>query len=211
MKRYCLVIGLAFLAAFASDSWGQSKQPPPSKSSTQPTQSDERGTDKVPLTVKVLPATDAKEQAEKAERDGQEKAILDRKLAFETQRIADYTDRLAWFTVMLFCVALGNGFPDPIDPTITRGRNFPVGVVVTGGRPFNLNFNISAAVNLTELNFVHHTGRSFFLGYVRFRDILGNNYITGFCALYDFIGERFVLMGDEQYNYTRQETPPFVG
>ena len=106
MRFRCLAIALALLAAFTSDSWGQSKQPPPSKQTTQPPATDQRGTDQVPLAVKVLPAPDAKEQADKAERDRKEKAVIDEKLAFETQRIADYTNRLAWFTVMLFGVAI---------------------------------------------------------------------------------------------------------
>jgi hypothetical protein len=107
MRFRCLAIALALLAAFSSDSRGQSKQPPAqSKQSTQPSVPDQRGTDQVPLTVKILPAQDAEKQTEKAERDRKEKAIIDEKLAFETQRIADYTDRLALFTVLLFIVAI---------------------------------------------------------------------------------------------------------
>jgi hypothetical protein len=107
MGLRCLVIALAFFAAFASDSWGQSKQPSAqSKQPAQPPAADQRGTDQVPLTVKILPAQDAKEKADKEERERQEKAVIDEKLAFETQRIADYTDRLAAFTIALFCIAV---------------------------------------------------------------------------------------------------------
>jgi TIR domain len=31
-------------------------------------------------------------------------------------------------------------------------------------------------------------------------------YILGFCAMYDFHSGRFVLMGDDRYNYDREET-----
>jgi hypothetical protein len=107
MRFGYLAIALVLLVTFASDSLGQSKQPPTqSKPATQPPAPDQRGTDQVPLAVKILPATDAQEQAEKAEHERKEKAIIDEKLAFETQRIADYTDRLALFTVLLFCVAV---------------------------------------------------------------------------------------------------------
>jgi hypothetical protein len=107
MGLRCLVIALALFAAFASDSWGQSKQPPAqSDQSAQPPAADQRGTDQVPLTVKILPAQDTKEKADKEERERQEKAVIDEKLAFETQRIADYTDRLALFTIFIFCVAV---------------------------------------------------------------------------------------------------------
>jgi hypothetical protein len=107
MKVRCLIIALALLAAFASDSWGQLKQPSSqSKPSAQPSATDQRGTDQVPLAVKILPAADAKQQADKADQERKEKAIIDEKIAFETQRIADYTDRLARFTVLLFCIAV---------------------------------------------------------------------------------------------------------
>ena len=44
MTLRCLVIVLALLAAFASDSWAQSKQPPTqSKQSAQPSTADQRG------------------------------------------------------------------------------------------------------------------------------------------------------------------------
>jgi hypothetical protein len=107
MRLLCLVIALAFLAAIAPDSWGQSKQPSSqSKPSTQPAAADQRGTDQVPLAIKILPAAGAQEQADKAEHERKEKAVIDEKTAFETQRIADYTDRLATFTIALFCVAV---------------------------------------------------------------------------------------------------------
>jgi hypothetical protein len=107
MRLRCLVIALALLSALASDSWGQSKQPPAqSKQATQPPVPDQRGTEQVPLAVKILPATDAKQRADKEDRERQEKAKVDEKLAFETQRLADYTFRLALFTIFLFCVAV---------------------------------------------------------------------------------------------------------
>jgi hypothetical protein len=43
------------------------------------------------------------------------------------------------------------------------------------------------------------------LGYLRYRDIFGSHYITGFCYVFDIVGMDFVLRGDDQYNYARQE------
>jgi hypothetical protein len=103
MRLRWLLVALVLLGTFASDSWGQSKQPPVQSKQAAP---DQRGTEQVPLAVKILPATDAKEQAEKFEHDRKEKAVIDEKLALETQRIADYTDRLVLFTIFLFCVAV---------------------------------------------------------------------------------------------------------
>src|ERR1700686_2117559 len=106
MRLRSLMVALALLTALPSHSWGESKQPSPSKQPAQPTATDQRGTDQVPLAVRILPAQDAEEQTEKAERDRKEKAIIDEKVAFETQRIADYTARLAWFTLLLFVIAI---------------------------------------------------------------------------------------------------------
>jgi hypothetical protein len=83
MKLYYLPIALTFLAAFTSESSAQSKQPPDqSKQATQPPASDPRGADQVPLAIKILPATDAKEQAEQAERDRKDKGGTRRKACF---------------------------------------------------------------------------------------------------------------------------------
>ena len=110
MRLRHLVIALMFLAAFVSDSWGQSKkssQPQsPNNSPTQPTAPDERGTDKVPLTVKVIPSQPSEEQTKKEDREKYEKSEIEKKLAFETQRIAEYTWWLAFITFFLFGVAV---------------------------------------------------------------------------------------------------------
>src|SRR5271165_7145294 len=89
----------------------QSPQPslsinPPATQPTQPSASDKRGTDELPLTVKVLPAQDIKEKAEHEQQEQREKAEADRQLTFETRRIADYTFWLGIFTLALFCVAV---------------------------------------------------------------------------------------------------------
>jgi hypothetical protein len=111
-----LLLGLLVVAS-ASDALAQSQrqpqQRPPSSQSTQPTASDQRGTDQVPFAVKILPAETAKKEAEKAEAEKAEKAAIDKRLAFDTQRLADYTWWLAnytwWlaaFTALVFTVAI---------------------------------------------------------------------------------------------------------
>lgn len=73
MKLRWLVILLALLTAFASDSWGQSKQQPaqkkPTQASEQAAPAEQRGTEKTPIVIDVLPPKDA---AEKAKRDADE-------------------------------------------------------------------------------------------------------------------------------------------
>jgi hypothetical protein len=99
---------LLFLVAIliADTAFAQKGRPPnnnqPSTQMVQPPSLDERGTDKIPLTVKVLPAQGAEEKAVEEERNRQEKATIDEKIAFETQRVADYTFWLSAFTLAVF-------------------------------------------------------------------------------------------------------------
>jgi hypothetical protein len=84
-------------------------QPSPSQQpSSQPTQQtapDQRGTEQLPLSVKIVPAIDADKKSANEDSDRKDKAIIDRKLAYETQRIADYTLYLAVFTALVFVVS----------------------------------------------------------------------------------------------------------
>lgn len=62
---------------------------------------DERGTEKSPVVVKVLPTPDDKEKAEQDRKEREEKAALDRRLVDLTGDLARYTDSLAVFTAVL--------------------------------------------------------------------------------------------------------------
>jgi hypothetical protein len=81
------------LAAFASDSWGQSKRPP-TKGQQEQTQSqeqkaapDQRGTDQLPFVVQPLPTKKTAEIAEKEKREAKEKTDSD----WWTLRLAQWT------------------------------------------------------------------------------------------------------------------------
>ena len=103
----CFAALIALFTAIATDSWTQSRKfSEPNNQAAQPAAPDQRGTEQIPLVVKVLPSQPSEEQTKKEDAEKHEKSEIDRKLAFETQRIADYTDRLALFTVFLFCVAV---------------------------------------------------------------------------------------------------------
>jgi hypothetical protein len=115
MLKAFLVGSLVYLIAAGAlaQSQRQPQQRPPSGQNTQQAAPDQRGTDQIPFTVKILPAETAKKEAEKAEAEKAEKAAIDKRLAFDTQRLADYTWWLAnytwWleaFTALLFSVAI---------------------------------------------------------------------------------------------------------
>jgi hypothetical protein len=39
------------------------------------------------------------------------------------------------------------------------------------------------------------------MGFLKFHDIFRNGYTLGFCTVYDLKAGRFVMRGDERYNY----------
>jgi hypothetical protein len=65
----------------------------------------QRGTKDVPLIVEILPTLETETVANEKKKENDEKAAIDRKVASETQRIADYTWRLSLFTLFLLVVA----------------------------------------------------------------------------------------------------------
>jgi len=80
MRFRCLVIALVFLAAFASDSSGQSQRPPgaeQTKAAQQPSTPDPRGTAQSPAVVKILPPDDAEAKAKQEAQDRAAKDQLD--------------------------------------------------------------------------------------------------------------------------------------
>jgi hypothetical protein len=78
MKVRCLLIALALFAAFATDSWGQSKQPspssnPPSKQIMQQAAPDQRGTEQSPAIVRILPTPKTAEEVDADRKDREDK------------------------------------------------------------------------------------------------------------------------------------------
>jgi hypothetical protein len=94
MRLHCLVISLVLLAAFASDSWGQSKQPP-SKTSQQKATQQERGSEDLPVLVKVIPTEKTKDDLAREDAKDKEKLAVD-------NRIATLTGELALYAKLLF-------------------------------------------------------------------------------------------------------------
>jgi hypothetical protein len=101
LKFRCLAIALTFLAALASDSWGQSKQQTPSPTQSAQTNKtpNERGTEQSPVIVKVLPTKESEDKAAADARREDEKTENDR-------RLARFTEFLFWATCALSVIAL---------------------------------------------------------------------------------------------------------
>src|SRR4051812_48786052 len=81
MRFRCLVIALTFVAAFASDSWGQSKKfSEPNKETNaaqQTTAADQRGTEQSPLVVKSIPSPKSHEETTAEEAEKKDKSSSD--------------------------------------------------------------------------------------------------------------------------------------
>jgi hypothetical protein len=78
MRLRCLLVALTLVAAFASDSWGQSQRQPPrqdTKGTQQNSSADNRGTEQTPLIVKILPTEQTNEKAEAAKAEGPKNRI----------------------------------------------------------------------------------------------------------------------------------------
>jgi hypothetical protein len=107
MRRLGGILLISLAAVIASDSSAQPKKPsgpnPPSAQVAKSSTTDQRGTDQMPLSIKVIPQDISRD--EKAGR--LEKAAIDQKVAFETQRVADYTWWLAFLTLFLAFIAFG--------------------------------------------------------------------------------------------------------
>jgi len=45
----------------------------------------------------------------------------------------------------------------------------------------------------------------YLIGFIRYTDIFRRQHLTGFCAKYSIVENRFALIGGEEYNYTKDE------
>jgi hypothetical protein len=101
------------------------------------------------------------------------------------------------------------GLPTPIDPIKEPGTPMPYGVISTPdgtAQDFNvltnnLNFFEGAPYETPR----EITKKAFFRGFVRYGDIFGNEFVLGFCFLFDIHNNRWVLRGNENHNYCRKE------
>lgn len=105
-------------------------------------------------------------------------------------------------------VEIGRGYPPIIDLAEAKGDRMPYGVLAPPNKeseefPFLAVASLIDEANRNGLPFSQII--PFFVGYVRYKDILQNRYIVGFCFMFDRNGNRWILSGDEKYNYCRKE------
>ena len=96
--------------------------------------------------------------------------------------------------------------PDPIDPLREEGQRLPGGIGIGYGESREMPYDLPIVVRpLDYMGIVTRAKHLFFMGYVRYVDIFKKRHRTGFCLIYDISAEHFIAIGDERYNYTKDE------
>ena len=104
---------------------------------------------------------------------------------------------------------LGHPFmPPAIADDLAADRIFPVGVITSPDEPYSEPENLMSreAYGLNGLADDPRTTFFFFMGRVRYEDIFRQStYVTGFCFVFDTLGQKFVRRGGHTLNYTKKE------
>ena len=90
-------------------------------------------------------------------------------------------------------------------PSVVGGRELPVGTVCVSGDPFVEGQNLRWEFFDEEDDVIASKQSVWITGFVRYDDIFGAHYITGFTQVFDTVSNRFVRRGGQHYNYTRKE------
>ena len=99
--------------------------------------------------------------------------------------------------------------PDPVNPNVKRGRQFPAGAIASTHETSPMAINLAHLEPAIEMltNDASILKRMYFQGFVRYSDVFGRSHITGFLAQFVPTGNAWVLRGGDEYNYSRDEDP----
>ncbi len=105
----------------------------------------------------------------------------------------------------LYVVAAGD-VPPPLMPAQTEASLLPPGTFImpNGGRSEQRHRPL-ASLAAKWGNYDPLRNRLFWMGFVRYRDLFGNRYVSGFCNMFFFEENRYVLAGGDEFNYRRAE------
>lgn len=102
-------------------------------------------------------------------------------------------------------------FATPIDPQKTRGNLMPYGVIAppNGGETRNFPFIVIFREDFREVPPPPPSKTiPFFIGFLRYKDVLNNCFVLGFCFMYERESSQWLLAGGDEYNYCRKERSP---
>lgn len=100
-------------------------------------------------------------------------------------------------------------FPTPIDVENDRGDLLPEGTMAAPNMgAFMLSHNLFAELSLEQREGIANDSmRAFFIGFVRFKDVLDRHHRVGWCMQFDRIGGEWHLRGGQGWNYSCKENP----
>jgi hypothetical protein len=109
------------------------------------------------------------------------------------------------FLMILKTVPNGQ-MPAAIRPTEIKGIPIPITRVIADAEErFSID-DVLTEVSLSDISSaLQGTTALFLIGFMRYTDIFKGKHLLGFCGKYHPPSERFVIEGDERYNYTKDE------
>jgi hypothetical protein len=105
-------------------------------------------------------------------------------------------------------VPVGAGQPPPINLDYRSRNTMPYGVISPPGsesQPFTQNLILNHMNELAADTLILKSKAFFFYGFVRYETIFKQTYRMGFCYMFDLYGERWILTGEDNYNYLTKE------
>lgn len=104
------------------------------------------------------------------------------------------------------------GLPRKILPDEATRNEMPWGVLAppqSDSQPFENNLYAYTLREMVDDPLPLKTKNLFFYGFIRYADLFGNVFRTGYCYGFDVFSERWLLRGGEGYNYCQSEKSGF--
>jgi hypothetical protein len=104
------------------------------------------------------------------------------------------------------------GLPEPINATMTVGESHPPSRLISRDVPEKFDFELKRLISQSTVGDALWNGKGslFLLGFIRYKDMFGHDYLHGFCGRYDYEAKDFVIAGGADYNYAREGDEPGV-
>jgi hypothetical protein len=102
-------------------------------------------------------------------------------------------------------VEIGKGYPPKINLTKDQGSLMPYGVIAPPNGQCDHDFPFIPVGQFITENPRSPKSSIFFLGFVRYENIFSNRFVLGFCFEFDRNSNRWILTGNNEYNYCRKE------
>jgi hypothetical protein len=104
------------------------------------------------------------------------------------------------------------GLPEPMNLRRAIRNPMPWGVIAPPNgqsQPFTQNVFAFVLGKMRDNQFLLKSEDIFYYGFVRYADVFKNVFRVGFCYRFDISSEKWLLLGDEDYNYHQKERDAF--